>query len=223
MKTSKARLLIATVLLIFSLSVNAQKIRFGVFADPQLSWFTSDTKKFSQNGAVFGLNAGFSFERFFADRYAITTGVSINSIGGNLLYKEAGYKIATRDSLYEMGAYTNAKISVQYLSIPLGFKFKTNEIGYSTFYAQLGVRGDIRLKGYAWIEDYDVDKEVIDSEQTNFGFISYMIGGGIEYSLGGPSSLQFGVNYSNGMTPAYKAGYGRISLGNVSLRIGVVF
>jgi hypothetical protein len=108
------------------------------------------------------------------------------------------------------------------LSIPLGLKFKTNEIGYLSFFAQVGVSGYIRLKGSAWDDKDDIDKETA-TQQFNFAFVSYHIGAGIEYSLGGPSSIQAGITYTNGMTEAYKAGYGKVSVGSLSLRIGLVF
>jgi len=199
-----------------------QNRRFSIFADPQLSWFTSDTKKFQPNGSVGGFNIGFTADKYFADRYAIFTGLSINNLGGNIKYKVAGYKLETRDSTYQITAGTNIKLKAQYLTIPIGLKFKTNEIGYFTFFAQVGVSGYIRLKASAWDEKDHIDKET-STQQFNLAFASYHIGAGAEYSLGGPSSLQAGIVYTSGITEAYKAGYGKVSLGSLSLRIGIVF
>lgn len=216
---------IALCILLAGLTVvnaQTQKRSFSIFADPQISWFTSDTKKFQPNGTVGGFNIGFTADKFFADRYAIYTGVSINNLGGNLKYKEGGYKLETRDSTYNIDAGTNLKLKAQYLTVPVGLKFKTNEIGYLTFFAQVGVSGYIRLKGNAWDEKDNVDKETA-TDQFNFFFASYHIGAGIEYSLGGQSSLQAGITYTNGMMEAYKAGYGKVSVGSLSLRVGLVF
>jgi hypothetical protein len=223
MKPTILRALALFIILFTNSSIHAQYIRFGVFADPQLSWFTSDTKKFSSNGSVMGFNAGFAFEKFFADRYAISSGASINNIGGNLKYNETGYQVNTRDDVYDISENASIKVKGQYITVPLGLKFKTNEIGYTTFYAQMGIKGHIRLKGYTWIEEHDVDKEVLNNDQLYLGFLSYMFGGGIEYSLGGPSALQVGITFSNGMTPAFDAGYGRVSIGNLGLRLGLIF
>ena len=214
---------LALFISIWSHSLKAQHIRFGIFADPQLSWFTSDTKKFTSNGMIMGFNAGFAFERFFADRYAIQTGASMNSIGGNLKYNEAGHQVTTRDDVYDIVENTSVKVKGQYISVPLGLKFKTNEIGYTTFYAHMGIKGNLRLKGYTWIEELNVDREVLDNKQIYLGFLSYTIGGGIEYSLGGPSSIQVGAIFSNGLTPAFNAGYGRVSIGTLGLRLGMIF
>lgn len=223
MKSKARNILLVSFFVAFSSTVEAQNIRFGVFADPQLSWFTSDTKQFTPNGPLFGFNAGFSFERFFADRYAISTGASISNLGGNLIYNQDGYSLKTRDGDYEILSGYNVKFKGQYISVPLGFKFKTNEIGYTTFYAQLGLSGHVRLKGYAWQEENNVDREVLDNEQINLAFLSYMFGAGLEYSLGGPSALQTGITFSNSITPTFKAGYGNIGIGSVALRIGLVF
>ncbi|RPH30747.1 MAG: PorT family protein [Bacteroidales bacterium] len=199
-----------------------QTRRFSIFADPQLSWFTSDTKKFKSDGAVMGFNIGFNADKYFAERYAIFTGLSINNLGGNLKYVEDGYKLETRDSTYNIDAGTTIKLKAQYLSVPLGLKFKTNEIGYLTFTAQVGVSGHIRLKGAAWDETHNIDKETA-TKQFNLLFASYHVGAGAEYSLGGSSSIQAGIIYSSGIFSAYDAGYGKVSLGSLALRIGVVF
>ncbi len=223
MKASIKAITLTTLLIGFYIGTNAQNIKFGVFADPQISWFTSDTKRFSSDGSVFGFNAGFTFEKYFADRYAITSGASINNVGGILKYNEDGYSIKTRDDSYDILAGQSVRFKGQYIDVPLGLKFKTNEIGYATFFAQLGVKGHLRLKGFAWQDENGVDREVLENDQTYLGFVSYMFGVGMEYSLGGPSAIQTGITFTNGMTPVYNAGYGRISVGNVALRVGLVF
>lgn len=214
-------LLLACSLLLNSYIVKAQ-VRFSLFADPQLTWFTSDTRKFEPNGSIAGFNVGFTADKYFADRYAIFTGLSINNIGGNLKYKDIGYKLETRDNTYTIPAGSNVKLKAQYLNIPVGLRFKTNEIGYVSFFAQVGVSGSVRLKASAWEDSNKVEKETI-TQQFKPVFGSYFIGTGIEYSLGGPSCLEVGVVYSNGITDVYNAGYGKISLGSLSLKIGIVF
>jgi hypothetical protein len=223
MKTIAKSILLLAFIALSNQTLKAQYLQFGVFVDPQMSWFTSDTKRFSSNGLVYGFNAGFAFEKYFADRYAITSGASISNLGGNLKYNEEGYTLNTRDGLYNIAAGSNVKFKGQYIDVPLGLKFKTNEIGYSTYYAQLGINGHLKLKGAAWQEENGIEKEVLDKSQTYFGFISYSFGIGMQYSLGGPSSIQVGLNYSDGMTPAFKAGFGRISIGSLGLRVGLVF
>ena len=219
----KRVLFIAICFLFLNELVDAQTTRrFSLFADPQLSWFTSDTRKFDPNGSIGGFNIGFTYDKYFAERYAIFLGLSINNVGGNLKYQETGYKLETRDNTYTVPRGSNVKLKAQFLNVPVGLKFKTNEIGYVSFNAQVGVSGSIRLKASVWEDSNNIEKETI-TQQFNQVYGSYFIGGGVEYSLGGPSSLQAGIIYSNGITEAYSAGFGKISIGSLSLRIGIVF
>lgn len=224
MKMKKVLFIIVGLMSVACISTKAQSTNrsFSLFADPQLSWFTSDTKKFEPNGSVGGFNIGFTADKYFAERYAFYTGVSINNLGGNIKYVDAGYKLETRDSTYKIDPGTSIKLKAQYLAVPLGLKFKTNQIGYLAFFAQVGVSGYVRLKASAWDDKNHIDRETA-TQQFNLAFVSYHIGAGVEYSLGGSSSIQAGLTYMSGITEAYKAGYGKVSLGSLSLRVGIVF
>lgn len=220
----KKAFIVVIALLLANISlVNAQKQgrRFSIFADPQVAWLTSDTKKFEPNGSVMGFNIGFSADKYFADNYAITTGLSINNLGGNIKYNVKG-SIETVDSTYNIDPGMTVKLKSQYLTIPLGLKFRTNEIGYFTFTAQVGLAGHIRLKGVVWEDTQNIDKETATKEFA-VGFASYFIGAGTEYSLGGSSSIQVGVIFSNGITQTFKTNFGKVSYGSLSLRVGIVF
>ncbi len=224
MKIMKNALKLVIVLLLLNITVvNAQKDsrRFSIFADPQVAWITSNTNKFDPNGSVVGFNIGFAYDKYFADRYAITTGLSINNLGGNLKYKVDG-TIETVDNTYDIESGMTVKMKSQYLSIPIGLKFRTNEIGYFTFTAQVGLAGHIRLKGVVWEDTQKIEKETATKEFA-IGFASYYLGAGAEYSLGSSSSIQFGIIYSNGITQSFKTSHGKLSYGSLSLRVGVVF
>lgn len=222
MRKIKHLLPIAITILFFSSTIQGQGIQFGVFFDPQLSWFTSDTKQLSPNGPVMGYKGGFDFEAYFADRYAFVTGVSISNLGGKIKPLD-DYTLITREGEYPIPMGTSIKVRGQYLNVPLGFKFKTNEIGYTTFYAQLGAVAHMKMKAYAWEKGVGVDREVIDSKQLNMFFFSYMFGAGVQYSLGSISALQTGLTFTNGFTSVLKESNGMVSYGILALRVGMVF
>lgn len=220
----KISLVIITILFIGLNNAYTQRLAFGVFGEPQISWFTSDTKSFKSDGMTMGFNAGFALEKYFADRYAITTGASIASMGGNILFSNSGDTIITLDNTYPIESGTSAKIKGQYISVPLGLKFKTNEIGYTTFYANVGVKANLALKGYTWIEKYNVEREVLDKKQHfNFAYMSYFISAGVQYSLGGPSSIQAGLTFSQSLTNPLKNNYNALNIGTAGIRVGVIF
>ncbi|MGE0077153.1 MAG: porin family protein [Bacteroidales bacterium] len=216
-------ILIASAITVFTLISNQSKaqISFGIFADPQLSWFNSDTKKFDPNGSVASFNVGFTADKYFAERYAITSGLSLNSIGGNVRFSET-FKLETRDSTYEVAAGNNVKFKGQYITLPIGFKFRTNQIGYSTYFATVGLRGSVRLKGFAWEDKNNVEKETA-TDHFMFAFASYYIGAGMEYSLGSESALQVGLTFASGLSKFLDLDKGSLTSQSLSLRIGVVF
>jgi hypothetical protein len=201
----------------------AQQMRFGVFADTQISWFGSDTKAFTPKGALLGYNAGFAFEQYFADRYAVTTGLSLNNSGGSLVFNYADELISTLDGDYTINQGSLVKIRNQLLSVPLGLKFKTNEIGYLTIYADLGAKANIRFKSHVWEDNLMINKEVLTKDQFYFAYLSYYVGTGIQYSLGGPSAIQVGLTFSNGLTPLLKERYKLINIGTLGLKLGLAF
>lgn len=208
------------VFLMFFIRTNAQ-VSFGVFADPQLSWFSSDTKKYDPNGSVASFNVGFSVEKYFAERYAISSGLSLNSLGGNMRFSEI-FKLETKDGDYDVAVGDNVKFKAQYITLPLGFKFRTNQIGYSTYYANIGLKGNVRIKGFAWEDKNNVERETA-TDHFAFAFASYYIGAGMEYSLGSDSAIQLGVTYTSGLTKVLDLDNGDITSQCISLRIGVVF
>jgi hypothetical protein len=220
MKKSVITTVAIVALVMFINSVKAQ-FSFGVFADPQLSWFNSDTKKYDPNGAVGSLNVGFTAEKYFAERYAISSGLSLNSLGGNIRFSEL-FKLETKDGKYDVEAGDNVKFKAQYITLPIGFKFRTNQIGYSTYYATVGLKGNIRLKGFAWEETNNVDRETA-TDHFAFAFASYYIGAGMEYSLGSESAIQLGVAFTSGLTKFLDVDNGSLVSQSLSLRIGVVF
>ncbi|QKG79252.1 porin family protein [Tenuifilum thalassicum] len=218
----KRLFLLLTGLVLCFQAVKAQKYSFGIFADPQVSWFTSDTKKYDPNGAVSGFNIGFSSERFFAQRYSFLSGLSINNLGGNIRFTQSTYTLKTVDSTYTIEVGKNIKYKSQYLTLPLGFKFRTNQIGYTTFFANLGISGSLRIRSHVWSTDYQVDRETTKTDVA-WGFASYFIGVGGEYSLGGESALQFGIIWTDGLTSILEYPASTITSQSLSLKIGVIF
>ncbi len=215
-------LLSVAMLLVSTGNVSAQKFSFGVFADPQLSWFTSDTKRYDPNGPVTGFNIGFTAEKFFAKRYAFSSGLSISTIGGDIRFMQSSYTLKTVDGTYSIDMGDNVKFRSQYLHLPLGFKFRTNQIGYTTYYANVGLSGSLRIRSYAWNSKNGVDRETIKTDLA-WGFASYFIGIGGMYSLGGESAIQFGITWNDGLSEILQLPNGNIISQCLSLRVGIVF
>jgi len=212
------------ILLLFSLlvtSLSAQELRFSVVAEPQLTWIKPDAKNVSSEGSRFGINVGLQVDKFFAPNYALSSGISIGTTGGELHYdNEIVVKIHGEETQLPAGSMVTYKL--QYIHVPLGLKLKTNPIGYSTFYAHLGLLGGINIKATGNADSDGLSDENI-SDDIQLLKMGYFIGGGLEYSLGGTSSLIVGVSYNNGFTDITKREGNKATLSNVALRIGILF
>ncbi len=219
--TMKRTYLIVLLLSISFTTYAQQEYRFGIFADPQFSWLKTDNKKLNSDGVRTNFNVGMVMEKYFAKRYAILSGVSLSGMGGQLTYKEP-VTIETSDSSYNLAAGTGVMYKLQYLDIPLGLKFCTNEIGYLTYYAHIGFTGHVLIRARADIDKAGVSGENVRDE-VNFFTASYQIGAGAEYSLGGSAALQFGLTYSNGIIDVLKSTQYNAVNSRVSIRVGIMF
>ena len=115
---------------------------------------------------------------------------------------------------------------IQYLVVPIGLKLQTNQIGYVTYFADLGLDPKIVISRKADIPSQNITDENASNELRLFN-LSYHVTAGIEYSMGGSTALVFGLNFDNnflditkdnGSQPADK-----VSHKILSFRFGVNF
>ena len=139
-----------------------------------------------------------------ADNYSLSTGISIAYNGGKLQYGDMYFLGSTP---VDSTIYTVTRsYKLQYFEIPLCLKMETNEIGYITYWAKFGpgigfnlkALGDDNVKNTAGVEQPSEDDIDIKND-INFLRASLIIGAGIEYSLGGSTSILAGVHFNNGL------------------------
>lgn len=212
----------------------SQNLKFSIVAEPQLSWMKPDIINLSNDGIKPGIKYGLNMEKYFQENYAIATGLLINNTGGNLFYQDTIYfQISgTTDTI---GA-TTVNYKIQYIEIPLGLKFTTNQIGYFKYFAQIGLNGYVRIKATADIESSNTQNAKINDEVNLFN-AGYHIGGGIQYSLGGNASLTAAITFTNGfvdITPAIENDEDNLNptnarlddkviLNSLALKVGIIF
>lgn len=213
--------IIALLLILLPVEVFTQNLRFTVIGEPCISWMAPDKEDISRDGAVLGLNAGMLLDVFFAPNYAFSTGLSVTNLGGKLNYPNPLiYKIDTgRDTIPE---FSTIKYKLQYISIPVGLKFKTNEIGYMTYTANLGLNPMINIRSRATDDSNTLEKSNISEEIRLFN-LNYFIMLGVEYSLGGPTSLIGGLGYSAGLLDVTNRQFDKIKINTFTIRVGILF
>ena len=99
-------------------SVNAQKIRFGLFAEPVISWFSTDTKETKNDGSRAGFNFGFTFNKYFSKNYSFSTGISLLSAGGRLVNPDSTIEMRFNNFNTEVIKGNPVVYRIQYLFIP---------------------------------------------------------------------------------------------------------
>jgi hypothetical protein len=218
----KRILLIITFLgTLFSLSAQSTRLKFNVEVDPQSAWFSSDEVSVEPDGSIIHLHAGLNMDFYFAEKYAFVLGVGINNLGGNLLYADSTEFNSKGDPLW-IAQGQSVKLNLQYIDIPIGLKLKTDEMGYATYFLQLGFNPMINLNAKASSEEASLDKVDIKESIITF-YLGYHVGLGIEYNLGGSTSLIGGIRWTSGFTDVTDNDRANITLNSISLHLGVLF
>lgn len=215
-----------------------KKVAIGLQLSPSLNWMKPDanSKTISNDGVKINLSYGLIFDYKFSQNISLLTGF-------NVAYNTGKLKISY-DSLEQIIAPSNTKTTfhnlngsktykLQYLEIPIMLKMSTNEIGYLTYFANIGVGLGANLKakgnytytttGGSKIDVLTKSDEVI-KDDINFMRATFIVGAGAKYSLGGNTSMIASVNFNNGLTNVLKDEKGGKAIANcISLNVGIVF
>jgi opacity protein-like surface antigen len=198
------------------------KIRFNVHFDPQFAWLSSsDHNKIDPDGSVFNMQAGIQMDYYFQENYAFVLGFGINNLGGNLFYAESE-DYGTPDTIvFETGQ--SVKMNLQYLDIPLGLKLKTEELGYATFFLQVGFNPMFNINAHASTKDGELDKKTLPKESIAMFNLGYHVGIGVEYRLGGNTAAIGGIRWTSGLTNVTQEDGANISVNAISIHLGILF
>lgn len=200
----------------------------GVHADPVISWFGSDIDSVTNDGARSGFNFGITVYRFFGSNYALSTGLNLMSAGGRLVTSnETIFDITSGiDPLVPANSAITYKI--QYLTIPIGLKLQTNQIGYITYFTDLGLDPKVVVNSKADIGELKNQKAPGELKTFNVG---YHVMVGIEYGIGGNTAVVLGLGFENNFADITKdytqnpfnQPRDKISHRIISIRLGVNF
>jgi hypothetical protein len=206
-----------------------QMIRLGIHADPVISWFSTDIDAVKNQGARPGFNFGLSVYRYFGPNYSFSTGINIIRAGGRLVSDsttvfDLSYKKTSKIVTVARGEAILYKI--QYVSVPIGLKLQTNQIGYFTFFTDLGIDPKIVIGNKVDIPSINIEGERANSELRFFN-LSYHIMAGIEYGIGGSTAFVLGLGFDNNFVDITKdlnvQPDDRVSHKLLSFRFGVNF
>ncbi len=215
------KLVILNILCLLTVLTSGQGVKFGVFVDPQFAWLSSDTRDVSGDGMIVGVNGGLAIDKYFQKNYAIQTGISLGNQGGKVNFANESL-ISVFDETDTLPAGTTVTYRLNYITVPLGLKLKSNEIGYFSYFAQLGFTNQFNIKARASSSDESLDKSNI-SDEINLYNVAYYFGAGAEYGVSKDTAILFGIFYNNGFIDVTSNSNAKIFSRVLSIRIGVMF
>lgn len=225
------------VLLLFvSFSAAGQTtVQFGLNANPMLSWMKADAAEIEKGKMRGAFEFGLQSDINFTENYILSTGISLTLAGGNLDYTDSMLMRLYRNDTARFAGTTNTTFKLQYITIPLIFKMRTNEIGKFRYYGGLGIVPGFRYKARVDAENsgtqiFENENIVKNKDQTDGVFqstvfnFSLHVEGGIEFPFNDKTALVVGIFYRNGFVNVVDDGdEDKIALHNLGLRVGILF
>jgi len=203
LKLNKYILSIFFPILLFSLNIFSQAFSGGLMIGPTINWMGMDSKSVEKAGNRLSYSWGAFLDKNLSGNFALSTGIFINQFGGTVKYKEPimfEYEDNTRILLQN----TEIFYKYRYIETPISIKGMTNEIGYMKYHLKLGLSPMFKWKAKA-----DIDPAPVVGESTNdvnvsnespIFAMSFHVGGGAAYSLGGNTALIGEITFYNGIT-----------------------
>lgn len=174
--------------------LSAQEVQFAVHADPVISWMSSNESYYRGEGVKAGFDIGLNVLHFFADNYAISSGLSFLSAGGRQSTDEEHTLVFTNFN-EQLDPGTEVRYNIHYLNIPAGIRLQPNQVGYLTYFTDLGFDIRMRIKSTIDVPAIDIRHENAKNEVYGIN-AGWHIGIGIEYELAIDASIVAGLGYA---------------------------
>lgn len=200
----KKSLLIVGLLMAMSLTASAQYkgFSFGFKVGPSFDWTGSKTGAAINQRTKTGFDVGLVAEYYFAENYAIVTGVNVDFVNGQYKFDDKRNVSADTINDFQLGT-VDRKFKTTIYEIPLMLKLVTPELGNLPLRAYAQVGGAFgytqRVKvmdTFTLGEINDTDYRATDGEYNPF-HASLRIGAGAEYTLLETTRVFAGIYFSH--------------------------
>jgi hypothetical protein len=225
-------LLVLTVFVATATYGQDKKMKFGLRVAPYLNSYKPDNAKdISKDGTKGSFSWGGAAEFNLGENASIVTGLDVVYSGGKYAYLDTVGYFFRDDEIIEVDKDGNfdppldstalaslnvyklnsRSVKANYINIPFHLKFKTNEIGYLTYFGQFGINTAFNTNALADDDLTDLNtgngtsqSELdVDSELQPITFALH-VQIGAEYNLSGSTSLVFGLFFNNGFSNIIK-------------------
>ena len=216
----KKNLLFIGLLLAMSLTASAQNkgFAFGFKLGPGFDWTGSTTGAAKSEGMRTGFGVGVVAEYYFADNYALVTGVNVNMNRGHYSF-DNGRMVMGADSVAVLDTYpVDRYFKSTVYEIPLMLKMMTNELGnlplraYAQVGAGIGYAQKVKVKD-SYLDVVGNEFVASNKEFSNLR-TSLKIGAGAQYAIDESTRVFAGLYFShdflnniNSISPNYYGNY----------------
>jgi len=179
------------------------KFTGGIMINPFVAWSNANVddptkNKVTSSGAQIGFAYGLLGEFFFNNNYGISLNPRVSSYNSDFQYYP--------DIKNSPDASVDRNVSLQYIDVPICLKMRTNEVGYMKYFAQVGLMPGVKLAAKADIDTaynattHGTVKGLNVTNDVNLFMMSFVIGIGAEYALGGTTAIVGSITWNNGFT-----------------------
>lgn len=196
-----------SILLLAASVLSAQNFRLGFQASPHFSWINSSNGKISNDEVKLGLRYGLDADIYLAGfpRYTINTGLFVANHSFKAQYTTA-QSFSINGKVFDEAV--NILYKTNYIEIPLNIKLRSDMFYRMTFYGQFGLSNLFNISASATSSDKQLDGDSVNDGALNrhirFYNVNMIMGGGMEYDVGSNTSINFGIQYSNGLIDVTK-------------------
>jgi hypothetical protein len=145
----------------------------------------------SRIGIKYGLEADLFL--FGVPRYTLNTGLFISNNSFKVNYNLKNPIILNDLSLVNP---VSVQYKLNYIEIPFDIKLRSDQFYRVTYYGQFGITNLINISATAISSDSELNGSNV-SESIRLFNMGLIMGGGAEYDIGGNTSINFGIQYTN--------------------------
>jgi hypothetical protein len=199
---------------LFAQSSN-NNFQLGLITSVNINWTKATSDKVQANGPGLGYSYGIMGD--FGIKGSSKYFFSVEAIASNFRSKVSLDPEKVWNNAGTPYKNVNFTYSLNYIELPMSLKFKLNEIGYTTWFAQFGFApgvlfrssakwdGEFALQGGTTSVDYyrnnDGDSGFEEyRDDAWFARVGMVIGAGMEYRFTGNTALVAGLRFNNGLT-----------------------
>ncbi len=178
-------------------------LRMGLSVSPVFSWFDLDISEVyaKTDGSRFNIQYGLHIDKQLGGNpnYYMSTGIFVLNSGGTIQYGNLEDNDTTNTKTVRTSDFR-----FNYINIPLTIMLRTNDIGYMTYFARVGIDSGFNINAsqdYSEVKDgqtIKVEKEDA-SDFVNLYRAALHIELGTEYNFSGNSRLMVSLEWNNGL------------------------